>query len=121
MTADVQAAFKALADPTRRQILLHLSTREMTIGELVDEFAMTRGAVKKHLTVLEKGRLVSVHARGRERINRLEPSGLKSVADWMQYFDRFWEHNLRNLKEVIEADAMEPDPDKPKPGHSTRR
>lgn len=74
----------------------------MTIGEVVDQFDMTRGAVKKHLTILEQGNLISVHVNGRERINKLEPQGLKSVAEWFNYFDKFWDENLSNLKKVIE-------------------
>ena len=70
----VQGAFRALADPTRRDIVKLLSQRDMTIGEVSDCFAMTRAAVKKHLIVLEEGRLISVQPSGRERINRLVPS-----------------------------------------------
>ena len=102
MNTETQGAFRALADPTRRQILMHLSSNDMTIGELVDRFDMTRAAVKKHLVILEEGRLVSVWPRGRERINRLEPMGLKSVSDWISYFSRFWDDRLGDLKTAID-------------------
>ncbi len=98
----VQGAFRALADPTRRQILKHLSRHEMSIGDVANRFDITRAAVKKHLTILEEGRLISVTARGRERFNRLEPEGLKSAADWLGFFDRFWDHRLDDLKSAIE-------------------
>ncbi len=103
MTAQCQAAFRALADPTRRQILLDLSTKDMTIGEVVERFDMTRGAVKKHLTILEQGELISVHRLGRSRINRLEPTGLQSVSAWLSYFDNFWDERLMDLKHAIES------------------
>ncbi|MCP4318262.1 MAG: winged helix-turn-helix transcriptional regulator [Hyphomicrobiales bacterium] len=102
MNTDIQGAFKALADPTRRNILMHLSTQDMTIAEVADNFEMTRAAVKKHLTILEKGKLISVRARGREKINRLEPLGLKSVADWVNYFNRFWDNKLHELQRAVE-------------------
>jgi len=102
MRGDAQAAFRALADPTRRQILMDLSTREMTIGEVVDQFDITRGAVKKHLTILEEGKLISVRSHGRSRINRLEPMGLKSVSEWINYFSDFWDGRLSALKNAIE-------------------
>ena len=73
MTADAQATFRALADPSRRAILIHLSKGDMSIGDVADRFTMTRAAIKKHLTVLEQGKLISIEVRGRERINRLEP------------------------------------------------
>ena len=99
---EVQGAFRALADPTRRQILLHLSAGEMAIGEVADQFDITRAAVKKHLTILEEGKLISVHRKGRERINQLAPMGLKSVSDWLNFFSRFWDDRLGDLKIAIE-------------------
>jgi len=104
MTNQEQFAFKALADPTRRQILLHLSHGEKSIGELVSEFSMTRAAVKKHLDILTKGQMVTVQSRGRERINRLQPDGIKSVTDWLSHFDQFWDDKLFALRNVIESD-----------------
>ncbi|MBX2881947.1 MAG: metalloregulator ArsR/SmtB family transcription factor [Granulosicoccus sp.] len=101
MSLDHQKSFKALADPTRREILQHLSERDMTIGELVGEFPMTRAAVKKHLIVLEEGALISVHINGRERVNRLEPEGFRHVSQWINYFDQFWDKHLSALQDAI--------------------
>ncbi|NNE85288.1 MAG: winged helix-turn-helix transcriptional regulator [Alphaproteobacteria bacterium] len=98
----VHGAFRALADPTRRNILMFLSERDMTIGEVSDRFEITRAAVKKHLAILEEGELISVHARGRERINHLEPNALKTVSDWLGYFSRFWDERLAKLDEAVE-------------------
>ena len=102
LNTDVQGAFRALSDPTRRDILLLLSEQDMTIAEVSARFSMTRAAIKKHLTVLEEGDLISVHPSGRERVNRLEPLGLKSVSDWLAYFDNFWNERLTTLKEAVE-------------------
>ncbi len=102
MTDNVQGAFRALADPTRRAILMHLSGGDMTIAEVADNFSMTRAAVKKHLSILEDGQLISVHPRGRERVNRLEPLGLKQVSDWLGYFNRFWDDKLLELQRAVE-------------------
>ena len=97
-----QNAFRALADPSRRTILLHLSKQDMSIGEVAGNFSMTRAAVKKHLNILEEGNLISVEVRGRERINRLEPEALKSVSDWLHYFDQFWDQKLSALERAVE-------------------
>lgn len=99
-------AFRALADPTRRQILMHLSLSDMTIGEVSGQFDMTRAAIKKHLIILEEGKLISVHSRGRERINKLEPLGLKSASEWLNYFNQFWDNKLGALKTAIEKDSI---------------
>ncbi len=103
MPPDLQVTFRALADPTRRQMLTHLRDGEMTIGDMAEHFPMTRAAVKKHLVVLEQGNLISVHASGRERINRLEPLALKDVADWLDYFSNFWDDKLSRLQTAVEA------------------
>lgn len=105
MNPDTQYSFKALADPTRRQILVHLSQQEMTIAEITDEFDMTRAAIKKHLTILESGSLISVKTQGRERINSLETEGLKTISDWLGYFDQFWDNKLNSLQKAITNSA----------------
>ncbi len=107
MNNNPQGAFRALSDPTRRQILMHLSHADMTIGEVAGHFDITRGAVKKHLTILQQGRLISVHTSGRERINRLEPEGLKAAVDWLNYFSQFWDDKLDKLKHTIESEQGE--------------
>ncbi len=104
-----QGAFRALADPTRRMILMHLSDSDMTIGEVAGNFDMTRAAVKKHLMILQEGALISVHPKGRERINRLEPMGLKSIADWINHFSRFWNERLSKLQSAIQKEESEND------------
>lgn len=99
-----QGVFRALADPTRRDILIHLTNRDMTIAEVADRFDMTRAAVRKHLTILEDGRLISIRPSGRERITRLEPLGLKTAADWLDRFSRFWDARLAALQQAVEQE-----------------
>ena len=106
MTDITQNAFRALADPTRRDILRMLSAHDMTIAQVSDRFDMTRAAVKKHLTVLSDGGLIKVETRGRERINRLDPKGLAPVLSWLEFFDRFWDDALADLKTAIEKDIQ---------------
>tara|TARA_Y100001933_G_scaffold35841_1_gene30858 strand:- start:571 stop:885 length:315 start_codon:yes stop_codon:yes gene_type:complete len=96
--------FRAIADPTRRQILALLSEGAMTVGDVADRFDMTRPAVAKHLKVLSDGGLISVEARGRERFNRLNAAPLKQVADWVSRFDAFWDDKLNKLKEEVEKE-----------------
>lgn len=104
MTDTTQLAFRALADPTRRDILTLLSQQEMTIADVSARFDMTRAAVKKHLTVLSDGGLITVTAQGRERINRINPAGFAPALDWFEYFDSFWDSRLTALKSAIEKD-----------------
>lgn len=99
-----QTCFRALADPTRRDIVRLLTRNDMTIAQLTDQFDMTRAAVKKHLNVLSDGGLITVQARGRERINSLNPAGFAPVLSWLKYFDQFWDDRLTDLKAAIEKD-----------------
>lgn len=106
LTAEMasQNVFRALADPSRRQILHKLASQDLTIAEVAEGFDMSRPAVKKHLSILEHGQLISVTVRGRKRINKLEPNALKAVQDWLSYFDVFWDQKLNDLKTEIEKD-----------------
>ena len=97
-----QPAFRALSDPTRREILHMLRGQDLSIGEIAENFDMTRAAVKKHLTILTEGGLITVRTEGRERINTLHPQGIEPVLDWLSYFDRFWDDRLAALKAEIE-------------------
>ncbi len=99
-----QNTFRALADPTRRDILRHLASQDMTIAQVAQNFDMTRAAVKKHLTVLSDGGLITVKARGREKINTLNKDGFALIFDWFSYFDAFWDDRLSDLKSAIEKD-----------------
>ncbi|MEO1089978.1 MAG: metalloregulator ArsR/SmtB family transcription factor [Pseudomonadota bacterium] len=101
---NLQGAFRALADPTRRDILSMLAERDMTIGEVADRFAMTRAAVKKHLVVLEAGELIDVRVEGRQRVNRLCPRALQQANDWLGAFSRFWDGRLADLRHAIDEE-----------------
>ncbi len=105
MNQTAEATFRALADPTRRAIVALLAERDLTIGAVAENFDMTRPAVKKHLTILEQGALIQVEAKGRERINRLNPQGLQAVTDWVAQIDLFWSRRLDTLKDIIERET----------------
>jgi DNA-binding transcriptional ArsR family regulator len=96
-----QATFRALADPTRREILLILRGKDLSIGEVAQNFDMTRAAVAKHLSILESGQLITITAKGRERINHLEPDALQAVSDWVAFFNSFWDDRLTALQRAI--------------------
>lgn len=104
MTPATQPTFRALADPTRRDILKHLAAQDMTITQVAQNFDMTRAAVKKHLTVLSDGGLITVRAQGREKINAINKDGFAPVLDWLSFFDQFWDDALADLKSAIEKD-----------------
>ena len=104
MTDLHQPTFRALSDPTRRDILRLLAAQEMTIADVSSHFDMTRAAVKKHLTVLSDGGLITVEVQGRTRINRINKDGFTPVLNWLEFFDQFWDDRLNILKQAIEKE-----------------
>ncbi|HUN56702.1 MAG TPA: metalloregulator ArsR/SmtB family transcription factor [Candidatus Binataceae bacterium] len=103
MTLDpLTATFAALADPTRRAILARLASGEASVTELAEPFRMSLPAVSKHLKVLERAGLI---ARGRDaqwRPCRLEARALKSAAEWIEQYRRFWEESLDRLDDYLQ-------------------
>lgn len=102
MQVENQAVFRAVADPTRRAIIELLAVEDMTAGAVAGHFEISRPAVAKHMKILREGGIVVAHRNGRERINRLEPAGLKAVADWVAHYERFWDRRLAKLKLEVE-------------------
>ena len=102
-----QPCFRALADPTRREILTMLAKQPMTIQDVSDQFDMTRAAVAKHLTILAEGNLITIEPSGRSRINRLNKEGFQPVLDWLSFFDSFWDDRMAALKSELEKDMRD--------------
>ncbi|MGE0820960.1 MAG: ArsR/SmtB family transcription factor [Candidatus Binatia bacterium] len=89
--------YAALADPTRRAILLRLLQQEARVTELAEPFAMSLNAVSKHLQVLERAGLVRRDIRGREHYLSAAPEPLQQAAEWLNTYRQFWEQRLDRL------------------------
>ena len=79
-------AFRALADPTRRDILVLLEKGVLSVGEIALEFPVSRPAISKHLRILEQARLVSEVREGRRHVYRVDPGPLAAVRSWLDLF-----------------------------------
>jgi DNA-binding transcriptional ArsR family regulator len=86
----VNAVFKALDHPTRRQILLimHFRGDAMTAGEIVERFSCRWPTISRHMKVLEHARVVHVEEKGRERLYRIELTALNIARAWFTSFDQ---------------------------------
>jgi DNA-binding transcriptional ArsR family regulator len=100
-TERLSATFAALADPTRRAILARLASREASVSELAEPFAMSLPAVSKHLKVLERAGLITRGRAAQWRPCRLEAAPLKDAADWLEEYRRFWEESFDRLEEYL--------------------
>jgi DNA-binding transcriptional ArsR family regulator len=94
--------FKAIADPTRREVLRLLAENERPISDIADHFEMSRTAVTKHLNILSEAELISGRKEGREKIYRLHPEPLTEVKQWLSYYEKFWENKLSMLRHLVE-------------------
>jgi DNA-binding transcriptional ArsR family regulator/uncharacterized protein YndB with AHSA1/START domain len=102
---DIVQLFKALAHPSRVEILDHLKNGPMSTGELSDKFQVSRYAIMKHLNILEETGLVLVRRHGRLRLNHLNVIPLQSLYNrWVSKYESNISTSLMNLKEKIEAD-----------------
>ena len=98
---DLDAAFAALADPTRRGVLEHLGRSEASVTELADRFDMTLTGIKKHIAVLEAAGLVTTEKVGRVRRCRVGVERLEDVAAWVQQYQQLWDARFRALDNVV--------------------
>jgi len=100
-------AFFAIGDPTRRKILEMLTQSEASITTIVEEFPITRTAVKKHLIILHEAKLVTTKKVGREMKYQINPHPLKEVWNWVSYYQEFWEEKLDLLEEYLRRQSDE--------------
>jgi DNA-binding transcriptional ArsR family regulator len=98
----LDAAFSALADPTRRGILERLGRRDAAITELAEEFGMTLTGVKKHVSILEDAELVTTEKIGRVRRCSLGPRRLDREAAWIETYRRMLDDRLNRLEDFLE-------------------
>ncbi len=101
-TDDLDRAFGALADPTRRAILARLRDGDAGVLEIAEPFPMSQPAISKHLKVLEAAGLVSRHRRAQTNLCRLEATRLGEVAEWLGGYREFWEGSLDRLAGYVQ-------------------
>ena len=100
--------FVALADPTRRQLLLDLAKDSpKTATQLAKEYPISRPGIIKHLNILEEAGLVKIHQKGRDKGYVFTPEPLNELETWLQEINTVWAGNLLRLKEMLESETPE--------------
>ena len=100
---NLDSAFSALADSTRRAILVRLAKGEATVMELAQPFEMTQPAISQHLKVLEEAGLIVSRVDGTTRPRRLSASGIEAMDQWLAMLRKALERNYNRLDEVLAA------------------
>jgi DNA-binding transcriptional ArsR family regulator len=97
----LDAAFSALADPTRRAILARLAQGEATVLELAEPFELSQPTISQHLKVLEKAGLISRRIDGTKRPCRLAKDGMEAIDQWLAMLRKAFEKNYERLDQVL--------------------
>jgi DNA-binding transcriptional ArsR family regulator len=95
--------FQAIADPTRRAILLLLATQSMTAGAIASNFDTARPTVSKHLQILTECELLEQEQNGREIYYHLNPQKIKEIASFIEPFRKLWEDRFDKLESIMKT------------------
>lgn len=104
MAHSLDHVFAALADPTRRAILMMLLEDDMAVTDVAEPFDMSLAAISKHLSILGRAGLISQEKRGRVKWCKLEPDALRDATVWMQGFGQFDPINLDAFEAFLERE-----------------
>lgn len=106
--AHPEDVFSAIAEPRRREVIAVISDgHEYAVNDIVLRMKMAQPSVSKHLGALHKAGVVTMVRRGRHRMYRLNGAGLKPVHDWVKVFERYWTHQIDEIKQRAERKALE--------------
>lgn len=93
--------FQAIADPTRRAILLLVASQSLTAGAIAANFGTARPTVSKHLQILTECQLLQQEQNGREIYYHINAKGMKEVADFIEPFRQMWDDRFNKLESVM--------------------
>ena len=108
MTEPLDRIFAALADPTRRAILVMLLEDDLAVTDVAEPFKMSLTAVSKHINILMAAGLVTQEKRGRVKWCGLNPAAMRDASVWMESFGQFEAVNLDALERFLEAEEIAP-------------
>ncbi|WP_299225538.1 helix-turn-helix transcriptional regulator [uncultured Psychroserpens sp.] len=103
MQDKITKLFKAIADPTRREIFhaLLITSSALSITEITNQFEISRQGITKHIKTLEDAGLVYIESKGRERFCNASAKPLKEINKWLKFYEQFWNNSLNNLEDYL--------------------
>jgi len=101
--ANLDTIFAALADPTRRAILMRLTSGEATVTQIAEPFDMSQPAISRHLKVLEAAGLIEREIDKQRRPAKLKAAPMVAAVDWLTEFQRFWPDSFNALGGVLQT------------------
>lgn len=102
--SQIHKVFKAIADPTRREIfhVLILASSALSINQLSEHFDISRQGVTKHLKLLQEAQLVQIRNQGREKFCQANPKPLEEIKEWVSFYEKFWDDKLKKLGDYLD-------------------
>jgi DNA-binding transcriptional ArsR family regulator len=101
---NLDSVFSSLSDPTRRDILQRVTTRQLTISEIAQPYDMSLAAISKHIKILEKAKLIIKRRKGKEQIVSLAPQALKGAADYLEAYRLEWDDRFNRLEKLLKEE-----------------
>lgn len=99
----LDAVFRSLSDPTRRDILSRVSKHNMSVGEIAGQYKFSFAGVAKHLDVLERAGLIRKTRRGKEQIVAIDLEALTEASDYLETYRQLWEDRLDSLDTYLQS------------------
>jgi DNA-binding transcriptional ArsR family regulator len=93
--------FQAIADPTRRAILVLLTTQTMTAGDIASNFDTARPTISKHIQILNECELIESNQQGREIYYQIKIDKMKEIDKWLEQFRKIWENRFGQLDNLL--------------------
>ena len=100
----IDKIFKAIADPTRREILhaLVVASVALPITNISAQFDISRQGITKHIKILEDADLVTIKKNGRESIVNPNPKSLKKISEWLKFYEKLWDNKIDDLVNFLD-------------------
>ena len=107
MQDKITKLFKAIADPTRRDIFhaLVIATSALSITQISGQFDISRQGITKHIKTLAEADLVNIESQGRERFCNANPKELQEVTKWLKFYEQFWDDKLGSLGNYLDGNS----------------
>ena len=106
---EVDRLFQALADATRRDIVMRVLVSEYSVSGLAEQYAMSFAAVQKHVAVLERASLVTKEKRGREQIVRGQLDGVQRARRLLDHYESIWRQRVDRITDILAEDVGKQD------------
>jgi DNA-binding transcriptional ArsR family regulator len=93
--------FQAIADPTRRDIMMLIANQSLNLNAIAAQFDVSRSAVSQHIKILNECGLIMMKQQGRERYCEIQPQQLAEIAGWIEPFRKLWEERFSKIDELL--------------------